>query len=128
MPERIRRAVSGRAWVEAMLAFEAVLASAEAEAGLIPAEAAEAIVAAAATHESFDVAALGEAGRATGNPAAPLVRALTEAVDGPARAYVHHGATSQDVMDSACSIVVAPGRRAHRRAAGRRLPLRRAAG
>lgn len=105
MPERIRQAVSGRAWVEAMLAFEAVLASAEAEAGLIPTKAAEAIAAAAAAPDRFDLAELGEAGRATGNPAAPLVRALTAAVDGPARAYVHYGATSQDVMDSACSLV-----------------------
>ena len=127
VPERMRQAVSGRAWVEAMLAFEAVLASAEAEAGLIPAEAAEAIAAAAAMPDRFDVAELGEAGRATGNPAAPLVRALTAAVDGDARAYVHLGATSQDVMDTACSIVSRRGRRAHPRAAGRRLPLRASA-
>lgn len=101
----MRQAVSGRAWVEAMLAFEAVLASAEAEAGLIPTEAAEAIAVAAAMPDRFNVAELGAAGRASGNPAAPLVRALTAAVQGPARAYVHHGATSQDVMDSACSLV-----------------------
>ena len=105
VPERMRQAVSGRAWVDAMLAFEAVLASAEAEAGLIPAEAAEAIAVAAAMPDRFVVGELGEAGRATGNPAAPLVRALTAAVDGQARAYVHLGATSQDVMDSACSLV-----------------------
>ncbi len=101
----MRRAVSGRAWVEAMLAFEAVLASAEAEAGLIPTEAADAIAVAAATADRFDAGGLGEAGRATGNPATPLVRALTAAVDGRARAYVHLGATSQDVMDTACSLV-----------------------
>ncbi|HEX5909010.1 MAG TPA: lyase family protein, partial [Thermoleophilaceae bacterium] len=105
VPERMRQAVSGRAWVEAMLAFEAVLASAEAEAGLIPAQAAEAIAAAAAMPDRFDVAALGQAGRAGGNPAAPLVRALTAAVEGDARAHVHLGATSQDVMDTASSLV-----------------------
>ena len=59
--------------------------------------------------DRFDVAQLGEAGRATGNPAAPLVRALTAAVEGDARAYVHLGATSQDVMDTACSIVSREG-------------------
>ena len=105
VPERMRQAVSGRAWVEAMLAFEAVLASAEAEVGLIPAEAAESIAAAAARPDRFDVAQIGEAGRSTGNPAAPLVRALTAAAGDDAGAYVHLGATSQDVMDSACSIV-----------------------
>ena len=51
-----------------MLAFEAVLASAEAEVGLIPAEAAEAIAAAAAMPDRFDVAELGEAGRADRQP------------------------------------------------------------
>ena len=105
----MRQAVSGRAWITAMLAFEAVLASAEAEAGLIPAEAAEAIAATATMPDRFDVVQLGEAGGSTGNPAAPLVRALTAAVDGDARAYVHLGATSQDVMDTACSIVSREG-------------------
>ncbi len=109
VPERIRLAVSGRAWVQAMLTFEAVLASAQAEAGLIPADAAEAIATAAAMPDRFDVAELGAAGRSTANPAAPLVRALTAAVGGPGRAYVHHGATSQDVMDSACSLISRQG-------------------
>jgi 3-carboxy-cis,cis-muconate cycloisomerase len=109
VPDRMRQAVSGRSWVEAMLTFEAVLASVEAEAGLIPPEAAEAIALAAGAPGRFDVTELGDAGRAAGNPAVPLVRALTAAVQGPARAYVHLGATSQDVMDSACSIVSRAG-------------------
>lgn len=103
VPDDVRDAVSDRAWVAAMLEFEASLARAEASAGLISGEAADAIAAADATR--FDPAALGREGRASGNPAAPLVRALTEAVGGHAAGFVHLGATSQDVMDTAAMLV-----------------------
>src|SRR4051812_9149010 len=97
VPDAVRDAVSDRAWIEAMLEFEAGLAAVEGELGVVPSEAAEAI-AAACDPDSFDPAELGRAARATGNPAAPLVRALTDAVEGDAAGYVHWGATSQDVM------------------------------
>ena len=88
VPDSMRETVSGRAWVEAMLQFEAALAAAEAELGVIPGEAAAAI-AAACDAERFDPAQLGRHGRATANPAAPLVRALKAAVGGDAADYVH---------------------------------------
>ena len=100
----MREATSDRAWIAAMLEFEATLAAAEARAGVIGDEAAAAI-AAACDPEHFDAAELGRAARATGNPAAPLVRALTEAVEGDAARFVHRGATSQDVMDTASTLV-----------------------
>lgn len=105
VPDDVRDAVSDRAWVAAMLEFEAALARAEASAGLISGEAADAIAAAVADATRFDPAALGREGRASGNPAAPLVRALTEAVGGHAAGFVHLGATSQDVMDTAAMLV-----------------------
>ncbi len=71
---------------------------------MIPAHAAAAI-AEACRAELFDVAALAEAGRSTGNPAEPLVRALRELVGAGAADYVHFGATSQDILDSAAMIV-----------------------
>jgi 3-carboxy-cis,cis-muconate cycloisomerase len=104
VPDRMRAATSDRAWIAAMLEFEAALAAAEAQAGVIPEEAATAI-AAACDAERFDAAALGRAARAAGNPAAPLVRSLTEAVEGDASRFVHWGATSQDVMDTAATLV-----------------------
>jgi 3-carboxy-cis,cis-muconate cycloisomerase len=107
----MRETVSGRAWVEAMLQFEAALAAAEAELGVIPGEAAAAI-AAACDAERFDPAQLGRHGRATANPAAPLVRALKAAVGGDAADYVHRGATSQDVMDTASMLVTRRARAA----------------
>ena len=44
VPDAFREAVSGKAWLQAMLDAEGALAVAEARAGLIPAEAAEAAV------------------------------------------------------------------------------------
>ncbi len=104
LPDDVRAAVSDRAWISAMLEFEAALAAAEASAGVIPGEAATAIAAACAP-ERYDPDALGREARATGNPAAPLVRALTDAVEGDAAGFVHWGATSQDVMDTASMLV-----------------------
>jgi len=104
VPDAMRDAVSDRAWIAAMLEFEAALASAQARAGVVPVEAAEAI-AAASRAERFDPAALGRQGRSGGNPAAPLVKALTEAVEGDTAGYVHRGATSQDVMDTASMVL-----------------------
>lgn len=100
----VREEVGDRAWLQAMLDVEAALARSLAAAGLMPAEHAEQI-AAACRAERFDVAEIGARAADTGNPAAPLVRALTAAVEGPAAGQVHRGATSQDVLDSAAMLV-----------------------
>ena len=86
-----------------MLDFEAGLARAEAAAGVIPAGAVQAI-AAACRSDLYDATALAEAATRSGNLAIPLVKALTARVattDADAARYVHWGATSQDVIDSA---------------------------
>jgi 3-carboxy-cis,cis-muconate cycloisomerase len=97
-------AVSDGAWLQAMLDVEAALARAEAAIGLVPAEDAEAI-ARACRAEDFDIAALGAAAAASGNPVVPLVRALSERLGGTAARRLHRGATSQDVLDSAAMLV-----------------------
>ena len=104
LPDRVRDAVADEAWLAAMLEFEAALATAEARVGVIPGDAAAAI-AAACDAERFEAEALGREARAAGNPAVPLVRALTDAVEGDAARFVHWGATSQDVMDTAAMLV-----------------------
>jgi 3-carboxy-cis,cis-muconate cycloisomerase len=94
-----------------MLDVEAALARAEAAVGVIPARAA-ALIGAACRAERYDVAALGEAARAAGNVAIPLVRALTVAVaetDRAAAGYVHWGATSQDIIDTALVLELRAG-------------------
>jgi 3-carboxy-cis,cis-muconate cycloisomerase len=94
-----------------MLDFEAALARAEAECGIIPAGSAEAI-ASACKAETFDSAALAEAATRSGNLAIPLVKALTASVartDPHASRYVHWGATSQDVIDTAMMLTLRAG-------------------
>jgi 3-carboxy-cis,cis-muconate cycloisomerase len=94
-----------------MLDFEAALARAEAATGVISRAAVEAI-AKACKAESFDVAALAEAATRSGNLAIPLVKALTSAVaksDAEASRYVHWGATSQDVIDTAAMLTLRMG-------------------
>jgi adenylosuccinate lyase len=54
--------------------------------------------------ERFDLDAIREQGHAVGNPAEPLVRALRERA-GAAAPWVHFGATSQDVVDTAAMLV-----------------------
>ncbi|MQA75784.1 MAG: 3-carboxy-cis,cis-muconate cycloisomerase, partial [Solirubrobacterales bacterium] len=100
----MRECVSGGAWLQAMLDFEVALAAAEARAGVIPTEAAEAI-AAGCDPERFDPGAIGTRARAAGNPAVPLVRSLAESVGGEAGGFVHWGATSQDAIDTASMLV-----------------------
>jgi 3-carboxy-cis,cis-muconate cycloisomerase len=104
VPEAIREATSGAAWLRAMLDVEAALAAAEAEVGLIPAEAAEAITKVCAAG-GFDPGEIGRQGRAAGTPVVPLIAALRKKLDDDAASYVHLGATSQDVIDTAAMLV-----------------------
>ena len=92
-----------RARLQAMLDVEAALAEAEASAGVIPRDAAAAIRSSAKA-DLFDVDAIESESVRAGNRAIPLVRHLTSRVSS-SRAdlarYVHWGATSQDVIDTA---------------------------
>ncbi len=100
----VRHRVSDVAWLQAMLDVEAALARAQAHAGLVPQRAAEAI-AAACQADRFDTAHLGVEAAAGGTPAIPVVAALRAEVGGEAADWVHRGATSQDVVDSAAMLV-----------------------
>ncbi len=87
----------------AMLDFEVALARVEARLGVIPHDAADAI-AKAASVDSFDANELSRATLRAGTPGIPLVKSLTErvrAVNADAAGFVHWGATSQDVADTA---------------------------
>src|SRR5450631_328160 len=106
------------AYLQHMLDFEAALARAEAAIGVIPAGAPDAI-GNACKAASFDLAALAEAATRSGNLAIPLVKALTSEVakatsevakaDADAARYVHWGATSQDVIDTAGMLTLRAG-------------------
>jgi 3-carboxy-cis,cis-muconate cycloisomerase len=99
----MRAILADEARVQRMLDVEAALARAEAAAGVIPQEAVAPIEAACRV-ERLDLAALAEAAVAAGNLAIPLVKVLTAEVkkaDAEAARYVHWGATSQDIIDTA---------------------------
>jgi 3-carboxy-cis,cis-muconate cycloisomerase len=102
--DELMDATGDRAWLQALLDAEAALARAEADCGVIPAPAAEAI-AAACREERFDAASLGRAARRGGNPVIPLVAALRAETPEAVRSWVHWGATSQDILDSAAMLV-----------------------
>lgn len=104
VPAAVREAVEGKAWLQALLDVERALGAAEARLGVIPAAAAEAI-AACCRADRFDIETIVVEGRRVGNPVEPLVRALREQVGEDTGRYVHWGATSQDVLDSATALV-----------------------
>jgi 3-carboxy-cis,cis-muconate cycloisomerase len=93
-----------------MLDFERALAGAEAEAGLVPPEAAQ-VIARACADLSLSPDALAADSKRSGSLAVPLVKALTEhvtRVDPRAAAFVHFGSTSQDVLDTALVLCLKP--------------------
>src|SRR6202048_744439 len=104
----MRAVCDDAAYLQHMLGFEAALARAEAATGVIPASAADPI-AKACKAGLFDLGALAEAATRSGNLAIPLVKALTADVaeaDPDAARYVHWGATSQDVIDTAAMLTL----------------------
>lgn len=96
--------VGDAGWLRALLDVEAALARATADAGLVPAAAAESIAQACSDASAYDVEELGRQAAAGGNPVIPLVRAIERAA-GDAGRHVHHGATSQDILDTAMMLV-----------------------
>jgi 3-carboxy-cis,cis-muconate cycloisomerase len=97
-------ATDDTAWLQAMLDAEAGLARALERAGLAPAGAGAAVTAAAQASE-FDLGELGELAALTGNPVPALARALARRVPQAAARAVHHGATSQDIVDTAAMLL-----------------------
>ncbi len=109
VPQAFRDAVADEAWVQAMLEAERALARAQERVGLVPREALGAIEDACRA-ELYDVGAIVTEGRSAGNPAEPLVRALRSRVSEGGARFVHFGATSQDVLDTAAMLVAGSAR------------------
>jgi 3-carboxy-cis,cis-muconate cycloisomerase len=91
--------VDDRAWLQAMLDFEAALARASA-----PPEAAS-VIAAACQADDFDIAEIGRSAADKGTPVPGLLSALRARLPDEAAAHLHRGATSQDAVDSAAMLV-----------------------
>lgn len=115
-------AVGDAVVLDALVAVEVALTRAWAELDVAPVVAAERVsdrlgwlgAGHPASGHGLDVDDLAEAGVAGGNPVIPLVSRLRGLLDEPDREWVHRGATSQDIVDSALMLVA-------RRAGGRML-------
>ncbi len=106
--EALAELFSDKPVLQALLDFEVALARAQARLGIVP-QTAVAAIAAAAQADAFDFPTLSRAMLRSGTPAIPVVKALTERVRSQnvaAAGFVHWGATSQDVADTALVLLL----------------------
>jgi 3-carboxy-cis,cis-muconate cycloisomerase len=96
----IAKQFSDEQYIVYMLQVEVALAQVQAELGIIPAEAVVPIEQAAASL-SVNMELLREGVDKSSIPTIELIRQLREQVDKKFASYVHWGATSQDIMDTA---------------------------
>ena len=89
-----------QAWLDIL----AALAQAQADVGLVPRAAADAIQAGADVSQ-LDLALVAEQTRATGHSTLGLIRALRGSLPAQAREWVYYGATVQDVSDTWFALV-----------------------
>ncbi len=94
-----------RAMVQRWLDVEAALAATQAELGLVPASAAREI-ARRARVDLIDLAAMKREFDTTWNPVMPLVNALRQVVRPSAARWVHWGATSKNIIDTALALQI----------------------
>jgi adenylosuccinate lyase len=100
--DKVRVLFSREARLRRALQVEAALAATEGELGMIPAEAGTAI-AAAATPEKVSLARVDALERELKHDVMAIARALADAA-GPSGRWVHFGATSADITDSALAL------------------------
>jgi len=100
----MRAVFSDEARLAAMLAFEAALARAQAEAGMADPGLPDAL--GAIIPADFDMAALGAETALAGVPVIPFVKQLRGMLPPPLASDLHRGATTQDVLDTALVIQI----------------------
>src|SRR5215467_7465002 len=106
--EALAELFSDHSILQAMLKFEAALARIEANHKIIPHSAAK-VIADSAEPDGFDIAAMVQETRLSATLGVPLVKALTKRVrdkNPVAAGFVHWGATSQDVCDTALVLLL----------------------
>jgi 3-carboxy-cis,cis-muconate cycloisomerase len=99
--DEVAKLLDDQAQVRALVEVETALARAEERLGVIPSSAAEQI-SKAVSPERIDIAALAKGTLRSGFPIIALVQEIRRLVGTEAAAYVHWGATTQDIMDTAC--------------------------
>lgn len=98
--DEMRNIFSDESLVQKWLDVEAALARAEAKLGIIPEEASVEINNKAKV-SNMNLEEMGTEIKRTSHPIVPLIRQLSVACDNEYGQYVHWGATTQDIMDSA---------------------------
>ena len=106
--DAMRAVFAERQWLQYMLDVEAALARAQARLGIVPDAAAKAIVRAARA-DNLDLEELAAGTRVTGYPVVALTKALSRAAGKKSGGYVHWGATTQDIMDTALVLQIRAG-------------------
>lgn len=96
----MRALFEDKATIQRYLDVEMTLAFVQAELGVIPMEAAQAI-AGAASVDQIDLESLAARTAIVGVPILPLVEQITALVPDGLGQWVHYGATTQDIMDTA---------------------------
>lgn len=104
---RMKEVFSDRAMIQSWLDAEVALVEAQAECGIAPADAARAI-AAAARSEELELDTIAAEIERTAHPLVPVIRVLAER-SGQAGAWVHYGATTQDITDTGLVLQVRSG-------------------
>ncbi|MDO1445070.1 adenylosuccinate lyase family protein [Rhodocytophaga aerolata] len=103
--EEMERACSEEQFIRHMLTFEMALANAEAKVGIIPHSAAQAIQA-KLSQITINPSDLAEGTLKNGIPTIPFLSNLKEQLPAAAKDFLHLGATSQDVLDTAQVLMI----------------------
>ena len=98
-----KRLWSDEATLQAWLTVEAALARVQAALGLIPEEAAQ-VITAQAHAGAFDTARLAQDIAFAQHPLVPVLQQLQARCGEPAAGYLHWGATTQNIFDTACAL------------------------
>jgi|SRR5579883_2223 len=106
--DEMREIFADRRYLQRMLDVEAALARVEAKLGIIPAAAAQAITAAASI-ERLNLGEVAASVPVVGYPVVAVAKALGRAAGGDAQRYVHWGATTQDILDTAIVLQIRDG-------------------
>lgn len=105
---RMREIFDDTSFIQNVLDFEAALAQTQAEMGIIPKEAAEEIQKKAKV-ENLNIARIEEGVKKVGHSLVPILKEFQGVCDNNYGEYVHMGATTQDIIDTAFMLSIKRG-------------------
>ena len=103
--EEARLIFCDRRRLQRWLDVEAALATSQASLGIIPLSASEELIQTANLNQ-FDLNEISQSIKNTGHSLVPLLSAWQKATSSQSAAYIHYGATTQDIQDTAQSLEI----------------------